>query len=56
MLEDEDGKIIKRTTKRTQVVTTKTYSERYIQPEVSRMAMRSNGGSITSSSCISNLP
>uniref|UniRef100_A0A5K3F3D6 Band 4.1 C-terminal domain-containing protein n=1 Tax=Mesocestoides corti TaxID=53468 RepID=A0A5K3F3D6_MESCO len=33
LLEDEDGKIIKRTTKRTQVVTTKTYSERYIQPE-----------------------
>ncbi|KAL5106279.1 hypothetical protein TcWFU_006249 [Taenia crassiceps] len=33
LIEDESGKIIKRTTKRTQVVTTKTYSERFIQPE-----------------------
>ncbi|KAH9281428.1 Band 4.1-like protein 2 [Echinococcus granulosus] len=33
LIEDENGKIIKRTTKRTQVVTTKTYSERFIQPE-----------------------
>lgn len=33
LIEDETGKIIKRTTKRTQVVTTKTYSERFIQPE-----------------------
>ncbi|VDL61034.1 unnamed protein product [Hymenolepis diminuta] len=32
-IEDENGKLIKRTTKRTQVVTTKTYSERYINPE-----------------------
>ncbi|VDN99140.1 unnamed protein product [Rodentolepis nana] len=33
-IEDENGKLIKRTTKRTQVVTTKTYSERYINPEL----------------------